>query len=80
MDEATASIDIKTEQTIQTAIHNFLSESTIITIAHRIKTIINYDLILVLRDGNIIEYDEPGKLIEDRNSLFYELYSKSQYN
>ena len=43
MDEATANIDMKTESIIQKAISEFLSQSTVFTIAHRIKTIINYD-------------------------------------
>ena len=43
MDEATANIDIKTEEIIQKAISEFLADSTVITIAHRIKTILNYD-------------------------------------
>jgi ATP-binding cassette subfamily C (CFTR/MRP) protein 1 len=77
MDEATANIDIKTEETIQKAIHSFFSDTTIITIAHRIKTILNYDRILVLKNGEIEEFDTPNKLIENKNSLFFELYSKS---
>lgn len=77
MDEATANIDIKTEETIQNAIHSFFSDTTIITIAHRIKTILNYDRILVLKNGEIEEFDTPNKLIENKNSLFFELYSKS---
>jgi ABC-type multidrug transport system fused ATPase/permease subunit len=77
MDEATANIDLKTEQIIQKAINELLSNSTIITIAHRIKTIINYDKILVLRDGNVLEYDSPQALIENKDSMFYELYQKS---
>ena len=47
MDEATSNIDIKTEEIIQNAIHIFFKDTTIITIAHRIKTILNYDRILV---------------------------------
>lgn len=43
MDEATANIDMKTEEIIQKALTNILKDSTVITIAHRIKTIINYD-------------------------------------
>jgi len=77
MDEATANIDIKTEEIIQTAISTFFKDTTIITIAHRIKTIINYDKIMVLKDGHLIEFDSPQKLIEKTDSLFYELYSKS---
>jgi ABC-type multidrug transport system fused ATPase/permease subunit len=77
MDEATASIDYKTESIIQKAINELLSESTVITIAHRIKTILHYDKILVLADGEIVEYDAPQRLIEKENSLFNELYKKS---
>lgn len=43
MDEATANIDVKTENLIQNGLHKTFKDSTIITIAHRIKTIINYD-------------------------------------
>jgi ABC-type multidrug transport system fused ATPase/permease subunit len=51
MDEATANIDHKTEKLIRKGITELLSNCTIITIAHRIKTILNYDKILVLKDG-----------------------------
>ena len=56
---------------------NYLKGSTIITIAHRIKTIINYDKILVLDNGSIIEYDTPQNLLNNKNSEFYSLYVKS---
>ena len=77
MDEATANIDVKTEQIIQKAINELLSTSTVITIAHRIKTVIHYDKILVMKDGEISEFDSPEVLISDTSSLFYELYKKS---
>jgi ABC-type multidrug transport system fused ATPase/permease subunit len=77
MDEATANIDIKTEQIIQKAIKKLLESSTVITIAHRIKTIIDYDKILVLSNGEMVEFDSPQKLIENKKSLFYELYKVS---
>jgi len=77
MDEATASIDIKTEEIIQNSINYLLKNSTVITIAHRIKTILHYDRIIVLSNGEIIEYDTPQNLISEKNSLFYELYKKS---
>ena len=54
-----------------------LNNSTVITVAHRIKTIIDYDRILVLDNGNVIEYDTPQNLLKDEKSLFFELYSKS---
>jgi ABC-type multidrug transport system fused ATPase/permease subunit len=77
MDEATASIDYQTEEIIQKAINELLKTSTIITIAHRIKTIINYDRILILDKGNIVDFDNPQKLLQNKKGLFYELYTKS---
>jgi ATP-binding cassette subfamily C (CFTR/MRP) protein 1 len=77
MDEATANIDMNTEQTIQKALKLVLEHSTVITVAHRIKTIINYDKILVLDNGKVKEFDTPNNLLKDENSLFHELYSKS---
>ena len=77
MDEATANIDIKTEEKIQKALKLVLDNCTVITVAHRIKTIINYDKILVLDNGEIVEFDKPDVLLKNQNSLFYELYHKS---
>ena len=59
MDEATASIDVNTENIIQKAINNLLKDSTILTIAHRIKTVLNSDRILVLDKGQVVEFDKP---------------------
>ena len=77
MDEATANIDMTTEEKIQKALQYVLNDSTVITVAHRIKTIIEYDKILVLDNGNIIEFDTPQNLLKNEKSLFFELYSKS---
>ena len=76
MDEATSSIDYKTEKIIQNTISKFMNNCTIITIAHRIKTIINYDRILVLSNGEIEEFDTPQNLI-NKKGLFYLLYKES---
>ena len=54
-----------------------LKDSTVITIAHRIKTIIKYDRILVLSDGMIKEFDTPENLLKIKNGLFNELYKES---
>ena len=77
MDEATANIDVKTEEKIQKIINDTFNDCTIITIAHRIKTILNYDKILVLESGKIIEFDSPKNLLENKESHFYKLYEKS---
>ena len=76
MDEATANIDYKTETFLQNSINKELKDCTVITIAHRIKTIINYDKILVLNNGEIAEYDSPKNLLE-KKGLFYQLYKES---
>ena len=76
MDEATSSVDYSTEKLIQKTILNNLKGSTILTIAHRIKTILEYDRIFVLDKGELIEEGSPKKLIELKGN-FYQLYSKS---
>lgn len=63
MDEATASIDFNTETLIQEVLEKLFYKTTVITIAHRIKTIINYDKILVLEKGEVIDFDTPVNLI-----------------
>ena len=77
LDEATASIDYKTEEIIQKALNEILSNSTMISIAHRIKTVMNADKILVLENGEIIEFDSPKNLLNNKSSYFYDFYSKS---
>jgi ABC-type multidrug transport system fused ATPase/permease subunit len=77
MDEATAHIDLKTEEKIQKVLNEKLKGVTVITIAHRIKTIINYDRILVLDNGKVVEFDTPDNLLKDDNSVFSKLYNKS---
>ena len=76
MDEATANIDYRTEAALKKNIFGDIEESTVITIAHRIKTIINSDRILVLKEGEIEEFDTPQNLIE-KKGLFYQLYKES---
>lgn len=76
-DEATASIDLITEEKIQKAFHTYFSKSTIITIAHRIKTVIKSDKILVLDKGEVKEFGKPEELLENKNGLFYSLYNSS---
>lgn len=76
MDEATASIDYATDAKIQETLRE-LHESTIITIAHRLQTIIDYDKVLVLDHGRVIEYDHPWTLINLDNGLFRSMCENS---
>ena len=77
LDEATASIDFKHEEIVQKAIDQLLKNSTLISIAHRIKTVLNSDKILVLENGEVKEYEKPDILLKDKKSYFSELYTKS---
>ena len=76
MDEATASIDLKTDQLIQEMIKTEFKDATVITIAHRLNTIIDYDKILVLDKGKIQEYDRPSTLVKNENSFLGKLIRK----
>lgn len=78
MDEATANIDFQTEDKIQKVLMSQFKNDTIVTIAHRINTLISYDRILVLDKGEIVEFDEPGKLLNNQNSLFFKLYNDNK--
>ena len=69
MDEATASIDYATDAKIQDTLRE-LKGNTIITIAHRLQTIIDYDKVLVLDKGELVEYDAPWELIKQENGIF----------
>jgi ABC-type multidrug transport system fused ATPase/permease subunit len=69
-DEATASIDLETDNMIQKMLRTQFQGCTILTIAHRISTIVDYDKILSLSNGNLLEFDSPQKLIQQPNSTF----------
>ncbi|CAE6396057.1 unnamed protein product [Rhizoctonia solani] len=72
-DEATASVDYVTDELISQTIRKEFAESTIVTIAHRLRTIIDYDKVLVMDQGHIAEYDEPSVLLANPSSKFYSL-------
>ena len=71
MDEATASIDEKTDLIIQKMIKDEFSQTTVLTIAHRLNTVVNYDKLLVLDNGEIKAYDKPINMLNDKNSYLY---------
>ncbi|XP_019854605.1 PREDICTED: canalicular multispecific organic anion transporter 2-like [Amphimedon queenslandica] len=70
LDEATAAVDVETDELIQKTIRKEFSDCTVLTIAHRLNTIMDYDKIMVLDSGRIREFDTPGNLIEQRG-IFY---------
>ncbi|KAL6607981.1 hypothetical protein ACP70R_041044 [Stipagrostis hirtigluma subsp. patula] len=73
LDEATASVDTATDNIIQSTIRQETKSCTAITIAHRIPTVIDSDLVLVLGEGRILEYDSPDNLLRDESSAFSKL-------
>ncbi|KAF9165612.1 Multidrug resistance-associated protein 1 [Actinomortierella ambigua] len=73
LDEATSSVDVQTDELIQRTIRTEFKDRTILTIAHRIKTVMDYDKILVLEKGRVCEYEPPKVLLENEDSLFYKL-------
>ena len=75
MDEATASIDNETDKMIQAMIRNKFKDSTLLTIAHRLHTIIDSDQIMVLDNGVAVEIDKPRNLL-NRGGAFYDLWER----
>ncbi|KZT60611.1 P-loop containing nucleoside triphosphate hydrolase protein [Calocera cornea HHB12733] len=77
LDEATASVDHETDDIIQASIRRELKGATLLTIAHRLRTIMDYDKIMVLDAGKLIEFDTPVALLEKKDSLFRNLVEES---
>ncbi|KAF7349832.1 ABC protein [Mycena venus] len=77
LDEATASVDLETDNKIQRTIQTQFRDRTLICIAHRLRTIISYDRILVLDAGKIAEFDTPLNLFNKDDGLFRSLCEKS---
>lgn len=71
LDEATAAVDMETDELIQQTIRREFEGSTILTIAHRLNTIMDYDRILLLEQGRVAEFDTPSNLLASPNSIFY---------
>jgi ATP-binding cassette, subfamily C (CFTR/MRP), member 1 len=73
LDEATASVDHNTDELIQQTIRKSFADCTILTIAHRLNTIMDSSRILVLNKGEIAEFDTPQTLLANKSSIFYSM-------
>jgi len=82
LDEATANVDVETDNLIQKTIMEKFKDCTVLTVAHRLITIANYDRVVVIDDGNVAEYDTPYALLVEnlgdreitrKNSLFADM-------
>ncbi|KIJ28620.1 hypothetical protein M422DRAFT_189487, partial [Sphaerobolus stellatus SS14] len=73
LDEATSSIDYETDAKIQKTIREEFKNSLLLTIAHRLRTVADYDRLIVLDNGKIAEFDTPYNLIHKEGSLFRDM-------
>ncbi|KAF7304266.1 hypothetical protein HMN09_00827900 [Mycena chlorophos] len=79
LDEATSAIDYKTDNAIQTSLRTELpKDTTVITIAHRLQSVMDADKIMVLDAGNLVEFDTPKKLLENVNGQLRALVDGSE--
>ncbi|XP_050299303.1 ATP-binding cassette sub-family C member 10 isoform X2 [Anthonomus grandis grandis] len=77
IDEATANVDQETDRQVQQTLRSAFRKSTVITIAHRIDSILDSDRILVLSDGAIVQFDTPDNLLSEPSGYFYQLVNNS---
>ncbi|XP_034632062.1 canalicular multispecific organic anion transporter 1-like [Trachemys scripta elegans] len=66
LDEATAAVDLETDHLIQTTIRSEFANCTVLTIAHRLHTIMDSNRVMVLQAGRIVEYDSPERLLQQQ--------------
>lgn len=77
LDEATANVDPHTEFLIQQTIKDKFSQCTVLTIAHRLDTVLSSDKVMVVDNGTIVEFDTPEVLQKNTNSVFYSMIKEA---
>ena len=80
LDEATSNIDYQSEKKIMDFFYDRIKERTLITVAHRINTVLRCDRIIVMDNGEIVEVGNTKDLLEQKDSRFYALYQKMTEN
>ncbi|XP_075974899.1 multidrug resistance-associated protein 1-like isoform X2 [Anticarsia gemmatalis] len=73
LDEATAAVDLETDELIQKTIRSEFAACTVLTIAHRLNTIMDSTKVMVLDKGQLVEFAPPEQLLQDKNSIFYSM-------
>ncbi|KAL3231715.1 hypothetical protein RNJ44_00250 [Nakaseomyces bracarensis] len=79
LDEATAAVDLETDKIIQETIRKEFADRTILTVAHRLDTVLDSDRIVVLDNGEVKEFGSPDELLEQKDSIFYKLCEQGGY-
>uniref|UniRef100_A0A1Y1M3W5 ABC transporter domain-containing protein n=1 Tax=Photinus pyralis TaxID=7054 RepID=A0A1Y1M3W5_PHOPY len=78
LDEATANVDLETDEIIQKTIRRIFSNCTVLTIAHRLNTVMDSDKILVIDSGVAVEYDHPHLLLQNQKGTFYGMVQQTE--
>ncbi|WVO13290.1 hypothetical protein L204_100903 [Cryptococcus depauperatus] len=78
LDEATASVDFETDALIQQSIRELANSCTVLTVAHRLSTVMDYDKVLVLGAGKVLEFDSPDNLKANNDSYFAKLVQATE--
>ncbi|KAG8270389.1 Multidrug resistance-associated protein 4 [Homalodisca vitripennis] len=77
LDEATANVDPQTDALIQSTIRHRFAHCTVLTVAHRLNTIIDSDRVLVMDAGSVVEFDHPHELLSHQDGLFFKLVQQT---
>ena len=80
VDEATACVDLETDRQIQFVLKETLGNCTVLTVAHRVNTVLGSDRIVVMAEGNVIEEGHPNILLQNPSSEFSKYVSENQSN
>uniref|UniRef100_A0A182U9N2 ABC transporter domain-containing protein n=1 Tax=Anopheles melas TaxID=34690 RepID=A0A182U9N2_9DIPT len=78
LDEATANVDPRTDALLQNTIRTQFTDCTVLTIAHRLNTILDYDRVLVIDAGQMVEFDSPQKLLQIADGFFRRLVEEHE--
>ncbi|PSN42283.1 Multidrug resistance-associated protein 4 [Blattella germanica] len=80
LDEATANVDPQTDSLIQKTIRTKFSDCTVLTVAHRLNTIMDSDKVLVMEAGSMVEYDHPHILMQNKEGYFYSMVQETGHS
>ncbi|KAL3285857.1 hypothetical protein HHI36_000377 [Cryptolaemus montrouzieri] len=80
LDEATSNIDTLTDRLIQATVRRMFADCTVLTIAHRLSTIMDSDRIMVLDAGEIVQFDTPENLLQNKKGIFYDMLNQKSVN